>query len=251
MDQSQSINGTDPTGARLFSAKAFLGGLAGPDWVLLSAFANDGTNTNAQIPTEPLTVYPPFRNMGTIDDPPSYDSTLDSLADLVGGGTPLYESLDLLNAEIRQDATIPSGIAKAIVVFTDGEDTDHSCPGTPMCRNRRDDSIALALGDPNTPDDDLRIFTIGLSAEVDFETLAELANQTGGAFLFADSADQLIPLYGSVGDLLSLSLPTYRLRFTADAGATNVFQTGRALRGLVTVTTAEGSFDVPFLVGVP
>ena len=61
----------------------------------------------------------------------------------------------------------------------------------------------------------LRFFTIGLSTGIDFEAMAELANQTGGAFLFAENAEQLIPLYGTVGDLLSLSLPTYRLTFYA------------------------------------
>jgi hypothetical protein len=50
IDQSQSINGSDPTGARLFSAKAFLEGLSPNDWVLLSAFADEGGNTDAQIP---------------------------------------------------------------------------------------------------------------------------------------------------------------------------------------------------------
>ena len=242
LDQSQSIMGSDPTGARLFSAKAFLEGLGGGDHVLLSAFANDSTTT-AEIPTKPLTVYPPFRDVGTADDPPSYFDTLDSLAGLVGGGTPLYESLDLLREEVVTDATLPVGIAKAIVIFTDGEDTD--CGGPNTCRTRRDQSIVAANADS------LRVFTIGLSTGIDFEALGELANQTGGAFLFANSAEQLIPLYGTVGDLLSLALPTYRLTFNVDAGAPNVFVPGNALLGRVTVTAGATTFDVPFIVGVP
>ena len=78
LDQSQSISGSDPTGARLFSAKAFLDGLGPEDHVLLSAFAND-SNTDALIPTKPLTIYPPFRDATTADDAPSYYDTLDSL----------------------------------------------------------------------------------------------------------------------------------------------------------------------------
>jgi hypothetical protein len=242
LDQSQSINGSDPTGARLFSAKAFLEGLGGGDRVLLSAFANDST-TVAEIPTKPLTVYPPFRDVGTTSDPPSYFDTLDSLADLVGGGTPLYESLDLLRGQVVTDATLPVGIAKAVVIFTDGEDTD--CGGANTCRTRRAQSILDAQTDQ------VRVFTIGLSTEIDFEAMAELANDTGGAFLFAESAEQLIPLYGTVGDLLSLSLPTYRLLFTVDAGAAGVFVPGDALIGRVTVTAGTSTFDVPFVVGVP
>lgn len=243
LDQSQSISGSDPTGARLFSAKAFLDSLGGGDHALLSVFANDGTNTDALIPTQPLTIYPPFRDSTTADDAPSYYDTLDSLVDLVGGGTPLYESLDLLREEVVTDATVPAGIAKAVVIFTDGEDTD--CGGANTCRTRRDASIADAQAD------NLRVFTIGLSTGVDFEALAALANDTGGAFLFAESAEQLIPLYGTVGDLLSLSLPTYRLTFNVSADAAGVFMSGRSLIGRVEVTAGSNVFNVPFIVGVP
>ena len=242
LDQSRSISGSDPTGARLFSAKAFLDGLGGGDHALLAAFAKDDT-TAAEIPTQPLTVYPPFRDATTADDAPSYYDTLDSLADLVGGGTPLYESLDLLRDEVLNDATLPAGIAKAIVLFTDGEDT--FCGGPNTCRTRRNTSIQNAGG--------LRFFTIGLSTAIDFEAMADLANKSGGAFLFANSAEQLIPLYGTVGELLSLSLPTYRLTFSVDADDPNAFVNAIALRGRVTVDagTGSGTFEVPFIVGVP
>ena len=236
LDQSQSISGSDPTGARLFSAKAFLDGLGPEDHVLLSAFAND-SSTTALIPTKPLTIYPPFRDATTVDDAPSYYDTLDSFADLVGGGTPLYESLDLLRDQVLTDATP----AKAIVIFTDGEDTD--CGGPNTCRTRRNTSIQNAAG--------LRFFTIGLSTGIDFEAMAELANKTGGAFLFANSAEQLITLYGTVGELLSLSLPTYRLTFSVDADDPNAFVDGIALLGTVTVDAGTNTFEVPFLVGVP
>ncbi len=99
--------------------------------------------------------------------------------------------------------------------------------------------------------DSLRVFTIGLSNSVNFEALGDLANQTGGAFLFAENAEQLIPLYGSVGRLLSLSLPTYRLRFTVQAAETNVFVSGNALLGRVAVDAGGTTFEVPFIVGIP
>jgi hypothetical protein len=248
LDQSGSIDDTDPTGARLFSAKAFLEGLGSGDRVLLAAFAEDVGTTLARIPDKPLTVYPPFRDAGTISDPPSYFDTLDSFFDLVGGGTPLYDALDLLRGRVVADSTLPAGIAKAIVIFTDGHDQGPECDDIPAptpsaCRTRRNESIQNAGG--------VRFFTIGLSTGIDFEAMAELANQTGGAFLFAENAEQLIPLYGTVGDLLSLSLPTYRLSFTVDAGTTGVYQPGRALLGRVTVNAGTDSFDVPFIVGIP
>lgn len=241
LDQSGSIYDSDPTGARLYSAKAFLDGLGTGDRVLLSAFA-DGA---AAIPAQPLTVYSPFRDAATVSDAPSYYATLDSLATLVGGGTPLYAALDSLGGQVIADSSLPAGIAKSVVIFTDGDDT--TCGDPDACRLRRQQSIDLANANG------IRVFTIGLTSGVNFESLGELANGTGGAFLFADSPQQLIPLYGSIGRLLSLSLPTYRLKWTVQASSTGVFQTGNALLGQVQVTVDAGSstFDVPFIVGIP
>jgi len=239
LDQSGSIYDSDPTGARLYSAKAFLDGLGMNDRVLLSAFA-DGA---ALIPDTPLTVYPPFRDAGTVSSAPSYFSTLDSLATLVGGGTPLYAALDSLGEQVIADSSLPAGIAKSVVIFTDGDDT--TCGDPELCRVRRQQSIDLANAKG------IRVFTIGLTSGVNFESLGELANGTDGAFLFAESPEQLIPLYGSVGRLLSLSLPTYRLKWTVQASSAGVFQTGNAILGRVTVTAGTSTFDVPFIVGIP
>jgi len=139
-------------------------------------------------------------------------------------------------------ASLPVGIAKSVVIFTDGDDT--TCGDPDAWRGIRQTSIATAnaIG--------TRVFTIGLTNQVNFEALGELANGTGGAFLFAESPEQLIPLYGSVGKFLSLSLPTYRLTWTVQASSTGVFKTGNALLGNVTVTTATSTFDVPFIVGI-
>jgi hypothetical protein len=96
----------------------------------------------------------------------------------------------------------------------------------------------------------VRLFTIGLSKDIDIAALGELANQTGGAFLYADAAEQLLPLYGSVGKLLSLGLPTYRMRWTVRADAQGVFQSGSSLLGRVQVTAGANTFTVPFIVGI-
>lgn len=237
LDQSGSILQSDPTGARLFAAKSFLAGLGPDDQALLAAFAG---NPGALIPSSPLSVYAPFRNQATA---PSYGATLDSLATQVGGNTPLYDSLDALRQQVVGDATLPLGLPRAVVIFTDGADT--SCATPEDCRVRRAQSIQRANADQ------VRIFTIGLSSGVDIAALGELANQTGGALLYADTADQLLPLYGSVGRLLSLSLPTYRLRWTVQAGSAGVFQSGRTLLGRVQVTSGSNTFDVPLVVGIP
>ena len=237
LDQSGSILQSDPTGARLFSTKAFLSGLGSDDHALLAAFAG---GPSALIPTVPLTLYASFKDRASAA---SYFPTLDGLTSLVGGDTPLYQSLDTMRQQLVGATALPAGQAKAVVVFTDGADT--RCGSPEACRSTRAQSIRAAN------QDQVRIFTIGLSKGVDVVALGELANQTGGAFLYADSAEQLIPLYGSVGKLLSLSLPTYRLRWTVQASAAGAFHSGDALLGRVQVNAGTRSFDVPFIVGIP
>lgn len=241
MDQSGSIQTSDATGARLFAGKAFLGRLAPSDRVLLAAFA-DGA---ALIPSQPLTVYPPFRDTTTLaagNWGPSYFAALDALAPLVGGNTPLYGALDLVRARIVGDTTLPAGIAKTIVVFTDGQATD--CGDPNACRTRRDAAIQAARADG------VRVFTIGLSSAVDAEALGDLAHRTGGAFLYADNAEQALTLYGSVSQLLSLSMPTYRLRWTVQVDSPAALA-GHMLIGRVQVKAGQKTIEVPFVVAIP
>ena len=237
IDQSGSIQQTDPTGARLFSTKAFLGGLGAQDQALLAAFAG---GPGARIPSAPLTVYGPFRAQSQAT---SYYATLDSLAPQVGGNTPLYDSLDALRRQWLGGAVLPDALGKAMIVFTDGADT--SCFGAEACRLRREQTILGAQ------QDQVRIFPIGLSDGADIAALGELASRTGGVLLYADNAMQLVPLYGSVGKLMSLSLATYRLRWTVRTQAPGGFRSGQALLGRVQVMAGGGAFDVPFVVGVP
>lgn len=237
MDQSGSIAQSDASGARLYSAKAFLRSMGADDRVLLAAFAG---GPGAIIPTVPSTVYQSFADRASVR---SLFATLDSLTRQVGGNTPLYDAVDTLRGRIANDTSLPVGMAKAVVLFSDGADT--SCASDIACRARRAEVIAQASSAQ------VRLFTIGLSKDIDVAALGELANQTGGAFLYADSAEQLLPLYGSVGKLLSLGLPTYRLRWTVRADAPGVFQSGSSLLGRVQVTAGTHAFNVPFIVGVP
>lgn len=237
LDQSGSIAQTDPTSARLYSAKAFLGGLGAQDRVLLAAFAGA---PGAVIPNAPLTVYGPFRDQSQAS---SYYPTLDALAPLVGGNTPLYDSIDKLREQWLGPALLPGDMGKALVVFTDGADT--SCGGPAACRTRREQSIVGAR------QNQVRIFAIGLSAGADLSALGELATETGGALLYADNASQLMPLYGSVGKLMNQGLATYRLSWTVRTDAAGGFTPGQALLGRVQVNTGTSSFEVPFVVRVP
>lgn len=237
LDQSGSILQSDPTGARLFSAKAFLDRLAGEDQALLAAFA-DGPL--ALLPSRPLTVYGPFREPAQAR---SYFPTIDALAPLVGGDTPLYDSIDALQQQWLGAGSLPTALGKALVVFTDGADT--RCADPQACQARRQQTVLRAQ------QDQVRIITVGLSRNVDIAALGELANQTGGVLLYADHAAQLLPLYGSLGRMMSLSQTTYRLRWTVRTDVAGGFRPGHALLGRVQVNTESDVFDVPFVVGIP
>ncbi|MDT7837885.1 VWA domain-containing protein [Aquabacterium sp. OR-4] len=237
MDQSSSILGSDPTGARLYSAKSFFAALGGQDQVRLAAFA---AGSGTLLPTQPLTVYP---GRVTAAEPRALHATLDGLSAQVGGQTPLYAAIDALRAQMLLDTAVPAGMARSIIAFTDGADTQ--CRSSTECATMRQATIAAAQASQ------VRLFTIGLSKNVDVEALSSLAVQTGGAMLYAETAEQLIPLYGSLGRLLSLSLPTYRLRFTAQAGTAGAFAPGQVLMGTLQIDARGQPVRVPFVVSVP
>lgn len=260
-DQSRSIIQTDPSDARLFSAKEFLrslGSNGGNDVAIVAAFARDinvSPNGDCLLPAcvaegkdvtifpyDPPTV-PAFTSNGT-----SYLATLDELAGLEGGGTPLYVATDELLRFTRAASTGTN--RKAVVLFTDGR--DETCGNATQCQAARDATIGLSRDDPATAGDDtdVDIFTIGLAGDVDGIALAELADGGNGTFLFAEDAAQLIPIYGSLGNLLSGSLTTYELRFRIEAPAGS-FAVGNAVRGVVEVDLGGGNIvRLPFIVRI-
>jgi hypothetical protein len=247
LDQSDSIRDSDPTDARIFASKTFLEKVGANDRVVLSAFAADaGQFALAKIPVKPLTIYP-LPNSG--DEPlftadgTSYFDELDELAEQEGGETPLYSSLNSMVDYTAKHA--PPGIPgqlKAAVLFSDGDDTD--CINPTACQTARNAVIdnALAKG--------VDLFTIGLSDEVNFEAMAELADRGNGIFLYAEFAEQLIPIYGALGNLLSRSLATYEVTWTIEADAAGAFLPGRTILGTVQVRTASNPVNLPVIVRI-
>jgi PKD repeat protein len=237
-DQSASIIRNDPTDARLFSAKEFLRSLGGSDVAAVAAFA-DGETAGAQIPVRPVTIYP-VGAPSFFSDGTALFNDLDSLAGLEGGGTPLYEAIcRVMDFAVAQ---APAGVRKAAVVFTDGRDEPSGATGTYSCR-----SINAAIAKHVATGVD--IFSIGLSGEVDGLALATLADAGNGVFLFAEDVTQLIPIYGSLGNLLSGSLTTYRLTYKIQAATDGTFQAGRSIRGTLAVNTGV-NVNLPFVVRI-
>lgn len=231
LDQSGSIGDSDPTDARVFASKVFLERLGASDRVTLGVFA-EGRGT--LIPTSPLTRYGDF----TADGASLFDE-LDRLPTLEGGFTPLYSALDQM---VQYAATAPAGLRKAVVVFTDGQDT--ICPPSQLlaCRNN---SITLAQTN------NVSIFTVGLGAEVDTSSLTQLSYSTGGIHLVASNPQQMIAIFGSLGNLLSGSVATYRATWTINAAAANTFLTNGTVLGTINVRAGTRTIVLPFEYRVP
>jgi hypothetical protein len=253
-DSSLSIATSDPTDARIFATKEYLSDVDSGDLVMLAAFADD----NALLPLEPLTFYPcesatpctpAFTSAGN-----SLFASLDELATLEKGGTPLYESLVTIDEQtdmviggmivsVHDEApTTPATLRKAVVLFSDGK--DFYCSFT-LCKQRRDRVVAEAESR------EVDIFTIGLSENVDSLAMAELALRNGGAYMFAERPTQLIPIFGVLDRLLADNMPYYEMVWTVNA-ASGVFSSGRAVLGRLTVDTGSGEpFTLPFTVQIP
>lgn len=224
LDQSGSITGTDPNDSRIVAAKTFLGSLGGSDNAVLAAFASGG-----MLPYDPLTIW----GSGFTSNGAGYFGVLDQLASQESGGTPLYRSVASMIEYTSANATNQQ---RAVVVFTDGQDTDG---GTSL-----DDVVALA-NQRNVP-----VYTVGLSSSVDVSVLSEMALRTGGAIMWAGDARQLVSAYKTLGGVLSGSLAYYRTRWTVRRTSGN-WARGSWLTSSVTIQTPAGQLWAPFYVRIP
>jgi hypothetical protein len=231
-DSSGSISGNDPTDARAFAGKTFLGALGAGNTASLSVFAG---GAGALIPTTPLTTFGTFTSNGA-----SFFDELDQLAALEGGDTPLYAALDQYLQYTAQNAPSVPGLRKAVVVFTDGFDT--FCAQPEVCRQASID-LSRSLG--------VDIYTVGLGDSVDTKTLSELAYRANGAYLVAANPEQLFAIYGSLGQLLAGSITTYETTWTIRASTAGVFQSGRSVFGVLNVAVAGGTLKLPFMYTIP
>lgn len=237
IDQSGSIANSDRSNARLYAAKTLISGLAVGEQVVIGAFS-DGPGS--RLPQQPLTVLGSFADASTA---PLYFAQLDALASQSGGQTPLYTTIDTLRTRLVSDPALTVGMPRAIVVFTDGADS--YCADAVSCAQRRQQVTDSARADG------VRLFTIGLSAEIDVEALSALATSGGGAMLYADKVEQLIPLYGSLSRLMSLAVPTHRLRFRIDAGESGVFASGHTVLARARVNVRGQAVDIPLAIAIP
>ena len=188
LDQSGSITGNDPNDTRIDAAKAFIQNLGGRDEVGLMAFADGG-----KLSYSPVTVYSTGGRRFT-SNPNGFSSTLDELANLEGGGTPLYDAAAIAVDGVKKHA---NNTNRAVIVFTDGNDT--------ASRNWNLDQVISYARRRGVP-----LHTIALSNNVSMAVLSKMAGKTGGSLAKAVDARRLVSYYGALGQYLSGSGRFYR-----------------------------------------
>lgn len=190
LDQSGSIANTDPDNLRIEAAKIFCGALGAKDSVLLSAFAS---GNGRKIPFD-LTVYGNFTNDGKV-----YYPTLEDLKTKIGGATPLYKAIYAMIGYVDKDI---KNTNKSVIVFTDGEDTEGGVNIKALIDYAKSKKV--------------KVHIVGLGREINLGILGEISRKTGGCFVWAADARQLITIFGTFSDLLKGKIRFYKTRCTVD-----------------------------------
>jgi uncharacterized lipoprotein YajG len=219
LDQSGSILTTDPGDLRIEAGKIFLNSLGNGDQVALSSFTSSYASR--------VMVHGAFTA-----SPQNYSTMLDDLSQSEGGGTPLYLSTYNMIDYTSQNAP---GSNKAVIVFTDGDDTSGGR------------TLQQVIDYANSKN--IKLFTVGLSEGVDVRVLSDMALQTNGAFMWADDAKQLITMFGTLGDLLEGTASLYKVG--CKAVATSNWRTGSSFSTYLQISLPTGEkVRVPFKLTV-
>lgn len=185
-DQSGSISSTDPTDARIDAGTAFIDVMSGQDEASIAVFASGGGYPND------ITRLTPFTQ-----NKDELRSQIEDMRNRQGGGTPLYRSIFNLLDETSSEA---SNSNQAVVVFTDGADTDGGV------------SITNLIAEANTLG--IEVYTVGLGFNLEQEILAGIALNTGGSVMYAEEVTQLVSLYRSLAELLRGGSDVYNVCYT-------------------------------------
>ncbi len=218
MDQSGSIDGTDPSNARVPAAKAFVDIMGTGDQVALAQFSGSYFNLERDLLV-------PFS-----ENPDIFHPLLDDLINRNNGSTPLYRAIASMVNYTQEKAKNSN---KAIIVFTDGEDTEGG-------------SVSAIVNEANN--NDISIYIVGLGSSVNQSVLADIAYDTGGALMFPRDALQLISLYSSLGELLNGNAKFYRTTWKARKNI-GEWQIGEEFLSKITVNLPDNTIvEVPFKV---
>ena len=249
LDQGASIAVTDPEDRRLLGAKYFQTQLDTDDQVLLAAFAADNASTGdaALLPSQPVTIFPVASPAFTTDGS-AYYSTIDSLATLEGGGSPLYAAVDEMIGFTASAA--PADSLPAVVVLASGGVSD--CGSIADCGAAQDallqQSVATGVG----------VVAVGLSdpsLQLDRKNLARFAQAERGAVFWALNATNVPTILGRIPEILDGRHGAVDVRIRLESPVAGAFASGNTVSGNLQVIVCPWDCDVlvtvPFALRVP
>lgn len=214
LDQSGSISSTDPNNYRLDAAKIFCSNLGNNNNVALWSFSN----------------WDYKEILGFTTDTAKVIAEIEKLRDREGGATPLYKSQDAAITYTKANSTKTN---KAVLTFTDGEDTEYGVTADEVIAHAKQEGVHL--------------YNIGLE-DVASELLLKQAVETNGAFLYAKDARQLISIFGNLGKLLTNTATFYQTEWTVKGAASDDLFEGRGKisHDLKITLPYGGEITVPF-----
>ncbi|MCD2422311.1 VWA domain-containing protein [Niabella pedocola] len=215
MDQSGSTGSTDPDDLRIDAGKIFCRNMAQEHESWVWWFSDEYKAVGA----------------GFKSDTAALVKDVESVRNLGKGGTNLYGA-----QYAATDALIKKGTkqTKALLTFTDGEDN----------RGVKTSAQVVAFAKGNA----VRLYNVGLGASSD-EYLYDQAVATGGAFMYAKDAQQLISMFGNLGRLLDGSAKFYSVEWEmTPVGSGRVISKGTYDLILKVVTPYNYTIDVPVTV---
>ena len=231
LDQTGSIRMTDPLNLRLIAARLFLdatGVLNSSDEIQLSTFQD-----SLHVDGKWLHSYGPFTH-----NTAAFEDTVETLADKVGGGTPLYDAMYFDADSVAQKGANSN---KALVVFTDGEDNESQFyyPGATLW-NAIDHAVA----------EHVRVFAIALETGLD-TALISAAMHTGGAVMHASDAKQMVSYFGAMSSMLHGGVTYYKTKWHVSLPASSQIR-GKIISGSINIRLKDNeTTSAPFAVEFP
>ena len=248
LDQGASVAVTDTADRRLVAAKYLQTQLEANDQVVLAAFAADdaGTGQAALLPTQPVTVFPTNDPAFTTDGR-SYFQTIDALATLEGGASPLHAAIGEMIDFTASHA--PANSRPVVVALASG---NSDCGSPADCQAAEE---ALRQQSASTG---VAVVVVGLSdpsGRVDGNSSARLRRPIRGRFSghrmrrrcrrsSAVSPSFLDGRHGAIDVTIHLQSPVAR-----------AFASGNTVIGTLHVTICpwecSESVDIPFALRIP
>jgi hypothetical protein len=249
LDQGSSVIVEDDADRRLLAAKYLQTQLKSGDQLLLAAFAADdvGSGQPALLPDQPATIYP-VDAPGFTTDGASLFATIDMLAALEGGASPLHAAID--DVVEFTTARAPADLRRTVVALASGD--DRGCGTRHECRAQQQTLLAKGAAS------EVSIVTVGLGdaeGHVDAGLLGTFAEGEHNAVFWAADARQVPTILGRLPAILDGRHAAIDISFELHSTVGGAFASRNVVKGtlhlMICPWECTDELELPFAVRVP